>query len=110
MYDCRGRCLRKLSRSQCPTNPHIGACDGAAVGTLCETDGECETDTNVNNCPSANQIRDGTPQPKWFDVFEVVASLQAPAVHALDFRARAHARAHGRAVERAAQAALQAPV
>ena len=41
-------------------------------------------DTNVNNCPSAKQIRDGDAQSKWFDVFIIFLIIVSSIALALD--------------------------
>merc|ERR1712070_538639 len=44
--------LQALSYSECPSQPDIGNCANAnlRVGDLCEGEGECGTNQNLDNC------------------------------------------------------------
>ena len=55
-----GRCLLLLDKAACPTRPDLPLrCDAAPAGQLCEADGECATNQDVDNCGG-------------FDVYEVL--------------------------------------
>jgi len=49
---CNGLSLRPASSSECPSNLDIGNCEsgGLSGGDLCEADGECGTNTQLDNC------------------------------------------------------------
>ena len=49
---CNGLSLRPASSSECPSNLDIGNCEsgGLSGGDLCEGDGECGTNTQLDNC------------------------------------------------------------
>mmetsp|Transcript_31762 Transcript_31762/g.101317 ORF Transcript_31762/g.101317 Transcript_31762/m.101317 type:complete len:2320 (+) Transcript_31762:93-7052(+) len=48
-------CLNLASQAECPASleeaNQLPGCDQAAVGELCEADGECGTDVKADNCP-----------------------------------------------------------
>jgi hypothetical protein len=47
-----GKCLQALSPSECPSEPNIADCNSVNIGDLCEGDGECGTNQDLNNCGS----------------------------------------------------------
>ena len=66
-----GLCLKLIAypRSECPSNEVLQAmpsCEDAALGELCEADGECGTSDDVDNC--------GTPSG--YDVYRKIAMPQ----------------------------------
>ena len=50
---------RAASEAECPDDADIWNCatPGLEIGDLCEADGECDTDTDLNNCPRARGAR-----------------------------------------------------
>ena len=64
---CRSYCLQALTSSQCPSSMNNIHCEhgSLSIGSYCEGDGECGTDTNLNNCFGG------------YDVYRVVAALAA---------------------------------
>ena len=58
--------LVAVGYSECPYDPNIATCDVVACGELCEGDGECGTDINLDNCNYGYDIYRklcGTPAP-----------------------------------------------
>ena len=46
-----------VAASECPPNAqYMANCDDASIGELCEGDGECGTDTNLDNCGSGYDV------------------------------------------------------
>ena len=43
------RCLNEVT-SMCPDDPDLGNCDDGDLFDQCEADGECSTNTNLDNC------------------------------------------------------------
>lgn len=53
-------CLKAISTSECPsimTVAGLGRCDTIGVGWLCDGDGECSTDKDLNNCRNYDVYR-----------------------------------------------------
>ena len=67
LLPCEMGCLRPISSSKCPSDANLLSCDLAAIGGLCEADGECGTDKSLDNC-----------DPGGWDVYEIVPSLLLP--------------------------------
>ena len=70
---CGGRCLAVLPSVNCPANPaNLPVCDSVTtltLGALCEGDGLCDTNRNLDNC-----------NPGGFDVYRVDEELASPPV------------------------------
>jgi poly [ADP-ribose] polymerase 10/14/15 len=49
--------LVPVESSECPYDPALANCDVVTCGELCEGDGECGTDGNLNNCDSYDIYR-----------------------------------------------------
>eukprot|EP00927_Polykrikos_kofoidii_P023055 TRINITY_DN2134_c0_g1_i1.p1 TRINITY_DN2134_c0_g1~~TRINITY_DN2134_c0_g1_i1.p1 ORF type:complete len:804 (-),score=72.14 TRINITY_DN2134_c0_g1_i1:156-2567(-) len=59
-----GFCLTPIARSACPTKVYkLKDCDKVGPGELCETDGECDLDTSINNCRRYDVYRKDGPVP-----------------------------------------------
>lgn len=50
----------QISRAECPDNPDLDPCNLVAPGELCEGDGECGTDKDLDNCDSYDVYRKKT--------------------------------------------------
>lgn len=48
--------LVPVAASNCPNDPDLAQCDAVAAGELCEGDGECQTDTRLDNCRGAYDV------------------------------------------------------
>ena len=44
------RCLNEVTPSMCPDDPDLGNCDDGDLFDQCEADGECSTNTGLDNC------------------------------------------------------------
>jgi len=68
-------CHVALTAGECPANPGLfpKCLTAAAIGTVCEGDGELGTDINLDNCAS------GTPGDGW-DFYKRVACDAAPVI------------------------------
>lgn len=54
-------CLTPISSEECPEEAAaLPSCEEVAPGEMCETDGECATDTRVNNCRRFDVYRKAT--------------------------------------------------
>ena len=67
LLPCEMGCLRAISSSACPSDANLLSCNLAAIGGLCEADGECGTDRRLDNC-----------DPGGWDVYEILPSLLLP--------------------------------
>eukprot|EP00928_Gymnodinium_smaydae_P060693 TRINITY_DN4442_c0_g4_i1.p1 TRINITY_DN4442_c0_g4~~TRINITY_DN4442_c0_g4_i1.p1 ORF type:complete len:891 (+),score=96.06 TRINITY_DN4442_c0_g4_i1:49-2673(+) len=56
-----GLCLVPIAPSECPKSPHLPNCDKVGPGELCESDGECNAHTRVNNCRRFDVYRKALP-------------------------------------------------
>ena len=75
---CHGYVLAAATAVQCPADANIHNCatSGLAVGDLCEGDGECGTDDDLDNCE-----HDGALQA---DIYVVTAAPACPTLVAID--------------------------
>jgi len=55
--------LTPIDTSACPGQPNIANCDVVRFGNLCEADGECGTDSNLDNCGAFDIYLKTEPTP-----------------------------------------------
>ena len=69
-----GTSLEPIDPEDCPRDSDLAACDKVACGVLCEGDGECGTDGDLDNCGGPNGVR--------FDVYRKICGEKDEPVRA----------------------------